>query len=67
MNRFDRTHVDGVGDGLNMALTILERSGSLPEARERATNELRRAREARGRDSARVIGDLVKEPLFHPA
>ena len=59
MNRFEREHVDGIGDGLSMALGILDRAKSVHEAREGIVAELKRAREAKDRDNARMVRELI--------
>jgi hypothetical protein len=59
MNRFEREHTDGLGDGLSMAMGILERATSLDEARGMVRSELLRAREAKDRDNAQRLRDLT--------
>jgi|HubBroStandDraft_1064217.scaffolds.fasta_scaffold42355_2 hypothetical protein len=59
MNRFEREHVDGIGDGLSMAMGILERADSLEAARGMVRGELLRAREAKDRDNARALRELT--------
>ena len=55
MNRFDREHVDGIGDGLSIAMGILEASTSIAEARERVREKLLEARRAKDLDNLDLI------------
>lgn len=66
MNRFDREHVDGTGDGLSIALGILQRCSTLKDAEARITAALRRAREAKDRDTLRLIAELTDGPFEPP-
>ena len=65
MNRFDREHVDGIGDGLSIAIGILESCGSIGEARERVKEKLVEARRAKDLDNLdlirRVSGSSVRK------
>jgi hypothetical protein len=51
MNKFDREHVDGIGDGLSIAMSILETSNTLGEARTRIRDALLEARHAKDLDT----------------
>lgn len=55
MNRFDREHVDGIGDGLSIAIGILESCASVMEARERVKEKLVEARRAKDLDNLDLI------------
>lgn len=59
MNRFDREHVDGVGDGLSIALGITQRAATLAEAREAIRATLITAREAKDRHNLRELTELT--------
>lgn len=67
MNRFEREHVDGIGDGLSIAVGILEKAGTYAEARARVTLALRRAREAKDRDNLRLIEEFIGQSSDPPA
>ena len=54
-----REHIDGIGDGLSIALGIVERASSLADARRKVTTELRRARAAKDSDNCRIISELT--------
>ena len=54
-----REHIDGIGDGLSIALGIAERASSIEEARKRITVELRRARAAKDSDNRRILSELT--------
>lgn len=56
-----RAHVDGIGDGLSMALGIIENATDLKQARDRVIAELRRARAAKNRDNCRLLEHLIDD------
>ncbi len=62
MNRFDREHVDGIGDGLSIAIGILTRASSLAEAREAVRAALVTAREAKDRANLAELKELASAP-----
>ena len=51
-----RTHIDGVGDGLSIALTILARAPTVHLARVDVTACLLKAREAKNVDTLAKLG-----------
>ncbi len=59
MNRFDREHIDGLGDGLSLSLGILTKARSLDEARAAVRDALLLAREAKDRDNLRALTEMV--------
>lgn len=59
MNRFDREHVDGIGDGLSIALKIIQSSLDLAEAGNRVTSALLLAREAKDRDNVARLKEMA--------
>ena len=61
MNRFDREHVDGIGDGLSIAIGILTRASSLAEAREAVRSALVTAREAKDRANLSELRELASD------
>lgn len=63
MNRFDREHVDGIGDGLSIALGVLRRARTLEQARESVTRALVVAREAKDRHNLLEIMELASVPV----
>ncbi len=56
MDRFVREHIDGIGDGLSIAVGILDSARNLSEAKERVKAELINAR--RAKDLANM--DLIR-------
>ena len=65
MNRFDREHVDGIGDGLSIAIGILESCGSIAEARERVKEKLIEARRAKDLDNLDLLSRLTSAGRTH--
>lgn len=63
MNRFDREHVDGIGDGLSIAYGVAQKAASLEEAREAILSALRTAREVKDRHNLAELTELASEPL----
>ncbi len=61
MDRLEREHMDGLGDGLGMALGIMRKARNLDEATDRVRAELDRAREAKYRDTTRRIREAVTD------
>ncbi len=56
-----REHIDGIGDGLSIALGIVERASSIEESRQKILMELRRARAAKDRDNCRLLEELTDD------
>ncbi len=67
MNRFEHEHTDGIGDGLSMALGILQKSRNLEEAQEAVIRTLRLAREAKDRSNLRALTEMVSDRAPAPA
>ena len=59
MDPLDRQHVDGVGDGLSIAIGILDRAQSLAEAREAVRTTLVTARQAKDRANLLRLRELA--------
>lgn len=55
----EREHVDGIGDGLSIAVGIVRSSKTLTEANNRITAALVRAREAKDRDNLAKLRELT--------
>ncbi len=66
MNRFDREHIDGIGDGLSIALGAIRKAASLEEARAAIACALMRAREAKDRHNLVEITELASDPTSPP-
>ena len=62
MNRFDKEHVDGIGDGLSIALGIIRRAKDLREANNAVLHALTLAREAKDRHNLEEIKALASGP-----
>ena len=62
LNRFEREHVDGLGDGLSIALGIVTSSKDLREANNRVLAALRLAREAKDRENLAQLRELAGVP-----
>lgn len=62
MNKFDREHVDGIGDGLSIAMGILEASRSLEEGKSRVRDALVEARHAKDLDTMERLRAVSSMP-----
>jgi hypothetical protein len=62
MNKFDREHVDGIGDGLSIAMSILEASTTLGEAKTRIRDALLEARHAKDLDTMERLRAAASAP-----
>lgn len=62
MNRFDREHVDGIGDGLSIALGAVQSAKTLGEARDAIRDLLLKARLAKDRHNLRELTELASDP-----
>ena len=62
MNRFDREHVDGIGDGLSLALGIAQGAKTLEEATEAIRDSLLKARLAKDRHNLEELTELTSAP-----
>ncbi len=59
LNKFEREHVDGLGDGLSIAIGIVRSSRTLTEANNRITAALVQAREAKDRENLAQLRELT--------
>ncbi len=66
MDRLDREHVDGIGDGLSIALGIAQDAESLEEAREAIRGSLLKARLAKDRHNLEELTELASAPAHPP-
>jgi hypothetical protein len=62
MNKFDREHIDGIGDGLSIAMGILEASRDLEEGKSRIRNALIEARHAKDLDTMERLRAAASVP-----
>lgn len=63
LNKFEREHVDGLGDGLSIALGIVGSSRDLREANNRVLATLKLAREAKDRENLAQLRELADAPV----
>ena len=61
MNRFDRTHLDGVGDGLSIALGLAQKARTASEAASFIERVLLRARAAKDRETLLTLEEIAAE------
>ncbi len=66
MNRFDREHVDGIGDGLSIALGIVRVAKTIEEARGAIRDILVKARLAKDRHNLEQLTELASAPPSPP-
>ena len=66
VNRFDREHVDGIGDGLSLALGIAQEAKTLEEARDAIRDSLLKARLAKDRHNLEELTELASAPASPP-
>ena len=62
MNRFEREHLDGIGDGLSIAIGILTRAADLTQATDAIRSALLTAREAKDRANLAELRELASVP-----
>ena len=62
MNKFDREHIDGIGDGLSIAMGILEASRTMEEGKSRVRNALLEARHAKDLDTMERLRAAASVP-----
>lgn len=66
MNRFDREHVDGIGDGLSIALGIVRAAKTPNDAERGVLGALSLAREAKDRDNLARLKEMVTDAPSAP-
>lgn len=66
MNRFEREHVDGIRDGLNIALGAIRGAKDLPELQEKLYEALDLAREAINRENLQQLRELAFSRITGP-
>ncbi|MDE1821557.1 MAG: hypothetical protein KGI98_12020 [Euryarchaeota archaeon] len=61
MDRFDRVHLDGVGDGLSIALGLAKKARSAMDATRAIERVLLNARAAKDRDTVITLEELASD------